>query len=89
MTDQFTCSLGECREPLLGKVVMLSSVDDDEIHWSEAGMAEYHATKKDFVILHPSCFMQLLNEFFVQEDLGAVLTMTVGNIGDVAAALMM
>jgi hypothetical protein len=65
-----------------------------EIDWAEAGMGTYSALspngggKKEFVLLHESCFSQLLDELAKQE-LSTIVAFTVGTISDLRDAMGM
>ena len=48
----------------------------------------YHGTKSDFLVLHPKCLHDVLDEVLRQEG-QTILTVGIGKVEDVRSALMM
>lgn len=70
---------------ILGTVAVIGS-EDPNADWGE--LNTYQGTERDFLLLHPKCLHDLLDEVLRQER-ATVLVMSLGPVDDVRAALEM
>ena len=88
---ELTCSLEDCRAPVVGTGVLLSNLEGtDAVSWQ--GLQTYVGSREgrqtEWVILHPTCFVQLFEEMSRQQVM-SVLMMAMGAVGDMKIALSM
>ena len=87
---ELTCSLGECRNEILGTGVLLSNLDGAEIDWDTSELETYIGDKNglttEWVILHPVCFTRLFDEMMRQNQT-SVLMIAMGTVSDMRLAL--
>jgi hypothetical protein len=72
---------------ILGTVVVVASNGDDEdMAWGER--RTYQGSEKEFVLLHPKCFHDLVDEILRAESMAAILV-SLGPVDDLREALQM
>lgn len=88
--EPLICSLSECRKEILGSGVVLGSAFPDEpIDFEGANLLRYNGSNAPFALVHPTCFLQLFDEFVKIEDGHLALTVLFGSVGDIRIALAM
>ena len=73
-------------DEILGTIAVIGSADD-EAHWGEE-LKVYQGSEREFLLLHPKCLHDLLDEVLRQEQ-ATVLIMSLGPVNDVREALEM
>lgn len=82
---KMTCS--KCDEEILGSACLVADAGDEEEPMEWGDLHTHISTEGLFVMLHPNCFKDFIDEVLRQER-GAVILVSAGKVEDIKAALM-